>query len=166
MKLEQMLEQEQERQSHWDDEVELLEHEEDSGVQKFTMLEYSDRVFSVVGFDENLMVDDKKIGTGVAAFDKKDGTTLLVLVHESIDHTDHDHTILSTNQLRHCGVDICDIHPKFSTGGRQGLLRIKIGDHELPFKMENALATLKFRRPTEEELDNCDQVVQLTSPTL
>ena len=43
-----------------------------------------------------------------------------------------------------------------------GLFRIKAGTHELPFQMENGLATLKLRVPTDEELESCD-VVQLTS---
>ena len=53
----------------------------------------------------------------MTAYDKEDETTVLVLVHEAIDHTDQDHTMLSTNQMRHAGVDVCDTHPKFLMGG-------------------------------------------------
>ena len=35
----------------------------------FRMLEYTDRLASIVGFDQNLVIEDKKIGTGLAAFD-------------------------------------------------------------------------------------------------
>ena len=71
--------------------------------------------------------------------------------------------MLSTNQLRHHGVDVCDVHPKFASGGRKGLFRIKVDDHILPFKIENGLATLNFRKPTDEELDSCDDVLELDS---
>ena len=129
----------------------------------FRMLEYSDRLASIVGFDHNLVIEDKKIGTGVAAFDKPDGETILVLCKEAIDHTSQDNTMLSSNQMKHNGIDVCDTHPRFAVGGRPGLFRIKVKEHVLPFRMENSLATLTFRRPTDDELETCD-VIELTSP--
>ena len=44
--------------------------------------------------------------------------------------------MLSVAQLRHHGVNVCDIHPKFKRDGKPGLFRIKAGDHEIPFRME------------------------------
>ena len=132
----------------------------------FLIIGHTERMANVSGFDEEMTVENLKIGSGVAAFDKPDGTTVLVLCHEAIDYTSQPHTMLSTNQLRHHGVDVCDVHPKFATGGRKGLFRIKVGEHELPFKMENGLATLTFRTPTDDELEHCNEVIELTSEAL
>ena len=59
----------------------------------FKMLRHSDRKATVSGFDENLIIDDMMIGTGVTAFDKPDGETILVMVNEGIDHTKQDNTL-------------------------------------------------------------------------
>jgi hypothetical protein len=53
---------------------------------------------------------------------------ILVVVNEAIYHTTQPHTMLSTNQMRYHGVDVCDVHPKFTSGGQKGKFRIKIGD--------------------------------------
>ena len=89
----------------------------------FKMLRHSDRMATVSGFDENLIIDDMKIGTGVTAFDKPDGETILVMVNEGIDHTGHDNTLLATNQMHHNGVDVCITHPKFISKGTPGRFR-------------------------------------------
>jgi len=57
-----------------------------------------------------------KIGTGVTAYDKDDGTTLLIVVNNAIDMTSHFMAILSSNQMRHRGVDVCYVHHKFTVG--------------------------------------------------
>ena len=128
----------------------------------FTMISLTDRKALVGGFDDTLTIGEKNIGSGVAAYDKSDGSTILLLVNEAIDHCSQPNTMLSLNQMRHYGVDVCDVHPHFTNGGRQGLFRIKVGDHELPFRMENGLAALKVRRPTDSELVDCE-VVRLTA---
>ena len=130
----------------------------------FKMLRHSDRMATVSGFDENLIIDDMKIGTGVTAFDKPDGETILVMMNEGIDHTKQDNTLLATNQIHHNSVDVCTTHQKFISKGTPGEFRLAKGGHELPFYMENSLASLAFRYPTEEELeDERIEVVQLTS---
>ena len=53
----------------------------------FYMLNHSERSVNVSGFDEAMVKEDLKIGTGVAAYDCSDGTTILVVVNEAIDHT-------------------------------------------------------------------------------
>ena len=118
----------------------------------FKMLRHSDRMSTVSGFDENLIIDDMKIGTGVTAFDKPDGETILVMVNEGIDHTKQDNTLLATNQMHHNGVDVCITHQKFISKGTPGAFRLAKGGHELPFYMENSLASLAFRYPSDEEL--------------
>ena len=45
----------------------------------------------------------------------------------------------------------------------KGKFRIKVGDHELPFRMEDGLATLTFHHPTDEELEKWEGVISLTS---
>ena len=78
----------------------------------------------------------KKIGTCVEAYDREDGSTILLCLNEAIDHRVQEDTMLPLTQLRHHGVDVCDIHPKFKRDGKPGLFRIKAGDHEIPFRME------------------------------
>ena len=39
---------------------------------------------------------------------------------------------------------------------------MKVGEHIIPFTMKNSIASMYFRRPTEEELEECD-MIQLTS---
>ena len=114
--------------------------------------------------DREATVNNLKIGIAVAAYDLPSGETVLVMINEAIDYTVQDYTMLSLNQMRHHGVDVCDAHPKFVSGGRQGLFRIKVKDVELPFRMENALATIRFRPATLDEIENCE-VIQLTSET-
>ena len=128
------------------------------------MLCHSDRMETVSGFDENLIIDDMKIGSGVTAFDKPNGETILVMVNEGIDHTSQDDTLLANNQMRHNGVDVCETHQKFISKGTPGEFRLAKGGHELPFTMENSLASLAFRYPTDAELEDVNiKVVQLTS---
>ena len=130
----------------------------------FKMLLHSDRMGTVSGFDENLIIDDMKIGTGVTAFDKPDGETILVMVNEGIDHTSQDITLLANNQMRHNGVDVCETHQKFLSKGAPGEFCLAKGGHKLPSYMENSLASLAFRYPTDAELENENiKVVQLTS---
>ena len=86
------------------------------------------------------------------------------MVHEGIDHTKQDNTLLATNQMHHFGVDVCITHQKFISKGTPGAFLLAKGGHELPFYMENSLASLAFRYPTDDELaDETVKVVQLTS---
>ena len=130
----------------------------------FLMLSHSDRLTNVSGFDAALVKKDLKIGTGVAAFDLPDGETMLVMINEAIDHTGQENTMLSSNQLRHNGCDVDDTYPLFIIQGKPGTFRIALGDNELIFTMVNGLASLTFRYPTEEELEDKNiRVMCLTS---
>ena len=97
----------------------------------FKMLRHSDRMATISGFDENLIIDNMKIGTGVTAFDKPDGEIILVMVNE-------DNTLLATNQMHHDGVDVCITHQNLISKGTPGEFRLAKGGHELPFYMETA----------------------------
>ena len=89
---------------------------------------------------------------------------MLVLVNEGIDHTTQDNTMLSTNQLRQNGCDVCDTHPYWIIHDKPGLYRIKKHGLELHFEMVNSLSSLIFRYPTTEELeDKHIKVMELTS---
>lgn len=57
-----------------------------------------------------------------------------------------------TVDMHHNGVDVCITHQKFISKGTPGAFRLAKGGHELPFYMENSLASLAFRYPSEEEL--------------
>ena len=128
------------------------------------MLRYFDRLANVQGFDESLVKKDLRIGTGVTAFDTTEGETMLVMINEGIDHTTQVNTMLSINQLRQNGCDVCDTHPYFIIHDKPGLYRIKKRGLELPFEMVNSLSSLIFRYPTAEELeDEHIKVMELTS---
>ena len=130
----------------------------------FKILRYSDRLANAQGFDESLVKKDLRIGTGVAAFNTAEGETMLVMINEGIDHTTQDNIIISTNQLRQNGCDVCDTHPYFIIHDKPGLYRIKKRGLELPFEMVNSLSSLIFRYPTAEELENEHiKVLELTS---
>jgi hypothetical protein len=126
------------------------------------MISFTNRKALVGGFDDTLTIGEKNIGSGIAAYDKSEGSTVLLLVNEGIEHCSQPNTMLSLNQMHHHGVDVCDVHPKFTNSGRKGLFRIKVREHEFPFRMENGLTALKLRRPTDSELVDCE-VVRLTS---
>ena len=130
--------------------------------RSFLMLSYTERKVNVSGFDEGIVFINLPIGTGVTAYDKDDGTTILLLVHKAIDHTSQENSLLSGNQLRNHAVDICETHQNFAVNGRPGKLRMKVDEHIIPFTMKNSLASMYFRHPTEDELEECD-VIQLTS---
>ena len=83
----------------------------------FTFTLYTDRMALVQGFDDELSIGEKKIGTCVGAYDMDDGTTVLLCLNETIEHTSQENTMLSLNQMRHHGVDVCDIQPKFKRDG-------------------------------------------------
>ena len=106
------------------------------------MVTETNRKAIVQGFDGTMTIGERNIGTGVTAFDKPDGSTIIICIHEAIDHTTQDNTIVSLNQIRHHGVDVCDVHPKFDTNGQARQLKIRVGNHELPFTMVNGLAAL------------------------
>ena len=74
----------------------------------FLMLSYTECKVNVSEFDEGMVLKNLPIGTGVTAYDKDDGTTILLLVHEAIDHTSQENSLLSGNQLRNHAVDICE----------------------------------------------------------
>ena len=111
--------------------------------------EYTGRKAAVKGCTNQMELEDLRTGTAVAVFDKLDGSTILVMVDETIEHPTQECFMLSVNQMRHHGIDVCDMQPKFATEGRKGLFRIKVNDHELPFELVNGLASLHFRKTTE-----------------
>ena len=110
----------------------------------FRVCVFAKKIFGIVGV----------VNLCVTAYDKDDGTTLLIVVDNAIDMTSQSMAILSTNQMRHRGVDVCDVHHKFTVGDRKGLFRIKVGNHELPLTMYNGLAMLRFRYPSDDELSD------------
>ena len=134
------------------------------GDQFKVMFHNDNETVNVGGCIEGIMKKNVKIGTSVTAYDKDDCTTLLIVINNAIDMTSQSMTILLSNQMRHRGVDVCDVHHKFTVGDRKGLFRIKVGNHELPLTMYNGLAMLPFRYPSDDELsDDTLEVIELTS---
>jgi len=60
-----------------------------------------------------------KVGTGVTAYDKEDGATVLIVLNNAIDMASQSMAIWSSNQMRHRGVDVWDVHHKFTVGDRK-----------------------------------------------
>ena len=117
----------------------------------FVMLSYSNRKALVQGFDENLNTGEKRIGTGVIAYDTDDGFTIIICINEP-------NSMLSLNQMRHSGIDVCDVHPKFlSRFSFESRLQIK----RSPFILIT-VAAITFPAPAQEELDTCEWIT-LTS---
>ena len=62
-------------------------------------LEYTERRATVRGFDNDVTIDDLKIGTSVTAVDLPNGRSILLLKNETIDHTSQLNSMISVNQL-------------------------------------------------------------------
>ena len=71
-------------------------------------LEYTPRVANVVGFDDEVTKTNLHIGTSVTVATLSSGSEILLLKNESIDHTSHNNSMLSVNQVRSHGVDVDD----------------------------------------------------------
>ena len=122
-------------------------------------LEYTERVATVVGFDQKLTQKNLHIGTSVTVVSLPSGDDILLLKNESIDHTTQANSMLSVNQVRAFGIDIDDCPSIFTVAGRKGRQSMIVGTNddesavELPFQFTNNLICYAIREPTMQELE-------------
>ena len=139
--------------------------------QGHLFLEYTERKANVIGFDEEMERKNLKIGTSITKATLPDGSHVLLLKNESIEHTTQPNSMLSVNQVRANGLDVDDCPTCYKVNKRQGSQRMIIGtdDNEddvvLPFNYQNNLITYEVSMPSEEELTSFPMFV-LTSDRL
>ena len=139
--------------------------------QGHLFLEYMERKANVIGFDEELERKDLCIGTSITKLTLPDGSKILLMKNESIDHTTQPNSMLSVNQVRANGLDVDDCPTCYKVNKRQGSQRMIVGtdDNEddvvVPFQYQNNLITYEVAIPTEDELTTLPMYV-LTSNIL
>ena len=96
------------------------------------------------------------------AYDANDGMMCILVFYEALWlGEDQKTSLLNLNQVRNAGHEADDI-PQFMTQGRS-LHGIKISDAEhISFQLQGRSSCLFTRKPTQYELDHCEQIV-LTS---
>ena len=128
-------------------------------------LKYTERTANVHGFDNGLEIADLKIGTSVIAIDLPNGTSILLMKNESIDHSSQPNSMFAVNQARHNHIDVDDCPKVYKVKGRQGsqqmIVSFDCNQDEIivPFDYENNLVTYDCRLPTEDELTNLEMYV-------
>jgi hypothetical protein len=119
----------------------------------------TDRTVQVAGYHTmDTIKHDVPIGTGITAVDLPTGETVLIRANEATILDQHANTLFSVPQMLENGVDVQDKakrHGGFSYLACEGRV--------LPLIMVDAMMCLKIRKPTEQELGNCE-VIDITSP--
>ena len=134
-------------------------------------LEYTERTANVKGFDDDVEVNNLRIGTSVMVVDLASGESIILLKNESIDHTSQLNSILSVNQVRCNKIDIDDVPSMFEVKGGKGSQQMIVGTDEnsdcvcVPFDYSINLVTYDCPTPTKDELINLPIYV-LTSDAL
>jgi Reverse transcriptase (RNA-dependent DNA polymerase) len=116
-----------------------------------------DSTVTVVGFHPSMTKIDIPVGTAITAVDLPDGSIVLLRVHEASIHDTKGSTLLSTTQLRDCGIKVEDKAKRH--GGRAYILA---DNTILPLRLIDGLLALKIRLPTEQELETIP-TIELTS---
>ena len=114
----------------------------------------SNRSTDLAGYDTSSTVKTNiPIGNGITAVDLPNGETILLKVNEATILGPAGHSLLSVVQIREHGIYI-DEKPRLH-GGQACMI---IDDYVIPFSMQGGLLVLKIRKPTQQELSNCDTV--------
>ena len=119
----------------------------------------SDRKVTISGYnkeDEAVVY----IGSAYTAVDLPDGQTILLQVNEATIHGATGKTLLSVIQMRDNNVFVDEIPRKFG-----GLSCLKKDDIVIPFTLHNGMMTLKIRKPTKYEENNCERI-DVTAPDI
>ena len=114
----------------------------------------TDRTVEVSGYHkEDTVMNNIPIGTGITAVDLPNGETILLRAHEATIIGEHGNTLFSVPQMLENNVDVQD---KSRRHGGQAYLECE--GIIIPLIMIDAMLTVKIRRPTEEELENCEMI--------
>ena len=120
--------------------------------------EVTERSVNVSGYDNQIHSKNSKIGSAITAVDLPDETTVLIKINEATLLGEKGNSLLSTIQAEHYGTEINNI-PKFRGGT---IPYIKKDNTIIPLTIKNGLLAIKIRKPTKEELEECETVI-LTS---
>ena len=126
------------------------------GGKAWIVLSKTNRKISITDFSNQTVLRDCPIVSAATAVDLPDDTTVIVRVNEATDLGENANTLLSVMQMRNAGVTVHDVAKRHG-----GLQSIVVDDYILPLNVEEAMLTLKIRRPTETELETCE-IVDLT----
>ena len=127
----------------------------------FMALEITNRTAEVYPYDPSYEpIANVPIVTGATAYDDEDGTTFILIFHESLFYGNKlCHSLINPNQVRHHGIDFWD-----NPFDHRQTLSIDIpGEIHIPLKYEGTRLFFKSRVPTRDELSTC-QHIQMTSP--
>ena len=126
----------------------------------FIALEITNRTAEVYPYDPSYEpIANVPIVTGATAYDDEDGTTFILIFHESLFYGKKlRHSLINPNQVRHHGLDFWD-NP---FDHRQELSIVLQDGIYIPLKYEGTRLFFKSRVPTREELSSC-QHIEMTS---
>ena len=111
---------------------------------------------TLIGFKDNKVEENVKIGNGIAATENKNGTVVLLQVNEA-EILAQGNSLLSTAQVQENGIVIDDTEKR-----HLGKQHIHHENTVVPMDIINALCTLQIQKSTEWELKKIKPIV-LTS---
>ena len=120
--------------------------------------EVTERSVSISGYNNHIQDKKCKIGSAITAVDLPDDTTVLLKINEATLLGEEGNSLLSTTQAEYYGTIINNV-PRARGGTIPYLQKDNI---IVPMSITQGLFTIKIRKPTEDELKNCETVI-LTS---
>jgi hypothetical protein len=114
----------------------------------------TDREVQIAGYGNDKTKNDQvPIDTGITAVGLPSGETILIREHEATILGEQANTLFSTIQMRENGVVIDE---KARRHG--GMASVCVEDCVIPLTLMESMLTMQIRRPTENELHNCDMI--------
>ena len=111
-------------------------------------------------------IPDVPIASVATAWDDpKDGSTIILVIHEALYFGDRmPHSLLCPNQMRDSGIIVHDCPTVYDNNSSHSIIipSAEGADIELPLHMRGTISYLDTRRPTEAELLSCERF-ELTS---
>ena len=120
--------------------------------------EMTDRYVDISGYNNTIHDKKSRIGSAITAIDLPDNKTILIKINEATILSDDANSLLSTTQASYYGT-IINCVPK-SRGGT--IPYIFKDDIYIPLNIKDGLIYTNIRKPTNEELKECETII-LTS---
>ena len=119
----------------------------------------TDRKVQVAGYHSvDTVMNDIPIGSAITAVDLPNQQTILLRANEATIMGEHANSLFSVPQMLENNVDVQDKSRRHG-----GKAYIECEGIIIPLTLVDAMMTIKIRRPTKYELDNCE-MVDITSP--
>ena len=128
------------------------------------VLEYTGRVAAVEAYSPDYPSKQVPIATVATAYDcPTSGATFVLIINEALyfGHSLH-FSLLSPNQLRDNDVHVDERHRQHAPDSLFGIL-VPSEPLHIPFTLEGVIAGFDTRPPTQQELDDTDSHLELTS---